>query len=132
MELFILLRIVHHSIKEVATMSFESVTSLTKSPSEETLTILDLLALSQRTAAAEEMNENDNRVSLAASALIGFAEQTGIRNSTEPAEIVIIDLLANLMHLCTHCSPDDEKFSFDNVLNTARMHFEVESNEHTL
>jgi len=111
-------------------MKSKSINSLDASPSEETFTILDLQALSQRAEASEEGNDNARRISLAASALLNFANQTGIGDSNEPAETVVTDLLTDLMHLCAYCWPDDGEASFDSTLNTARMHFAAESDEH--
>jgi len=111
-------------------MKSESINSLTASPSEETFTILDLQALSPRAEASEEGNDNARRISLAASALLGFAEQTGIGDSTEPAETAVTDLLTDIMHLCAHCWPVDGAITFVSLLNTARMHFDEESDEH--
>lgn len=112
-------------------MNSENMTTLTASLSEEAFTILDLQALSQRAKAAEEVNDNARRVSLAASALLCFAEQTGIGDSTEPAETAVTDLLTDIMHVCAHCWPDDDSISFDSALETARMHFAAESDEHS-
>ncbi|KJV44432.1 hypothetical protein VH86_23825 [Pantoea sp. BL1] len=111
-------------------MKSESINSLTASTSEKTFTILDLQALSQRASASEEVNDNARLISLAASSLLGFAYQTGIADSTEPAETAVTDLLTDLMHLCAHCWPDEGEMSFDSALNTARMHFAEESDEH--
>ena len=111
-------------------MKSESIKSLTASSSEETFTILDLQALSQRASASEDVNDNARRISLAASALLGFAEQTGIGDSTEPAETAVTDLLTDIMHLCAHCWPVDGAITFVSVLNTARMHFDAESDEY--
>lgn len=111
-------------------MKSETINSQTASPSEETFTILDLQALSQRADASEEVNDNARRISLAASALLNFADQTGIGGSTEPAETAVTDLLTDLMHLCAHCWPDDGEISFDSALSTAWMHFDAESDEH--
>lgn len=111
-------------------MKSESINSLTASPSEETFTILNLQALSQRAEASEEVNDNARRISLAASALLGFAEQTGIGDSTESAETAVTDLLTDIMHLCAHCWPVDGAITFVSILNTARMHFDEESDEH--
>lgn len=110
-------------------MKSESINLLTASTSEETFTIPDLVALSPRAKASEEVNDNARRINLAASALLNFAEQTGIGNSTEPAETAVTDLLTDLMHLCAHCWPDDSEISFYSILNTARMHFATESDE---
>ena len=129
MTLFFLSHPERHSITEVFTMEFESINLLTASTSEETFTILDLHALSQRAEASEEVNDNARRIRLAASSLLNFAEQTGIGNSTEPAETAVTDLLTDLMHLCAHCWPDEGEISFDSALNTARMHFATESDE---
>lgn len=112
-------------------MKSETINSLTTSPSEKTFTILDLQALSQRAEASEEVNDNARRISLAASVLLGLAEQTGIGDSTEPAETAVTDLLTDIMHLCAHCWPVDGAITFVSVLNTARMHFDAESDEHT-
>jgi len=111
-------------------MKSESINSLTASPSEERFSILDLQALSQRAEASEEGNDNARRINLAASALLDFADQTGIGDSTEPAETAVTDLLTDLMHLCAHCWPEDGEISFESALNTARMHFAAESDEH--
>lgn len=110
-------------------MKSESIHLLTASTSEEAITIVDLQLLSQRAEASEEVNDNARRISLAASTLLNFAEQTGIGNSTEPAETAVTDLLTDLMHLCAHCWPDEGEISFDSALNTARMHFAAESDE---
>ncbi|KHJ65887.1 hypothetical protein QU24_22200 [Pantoea rodasii] len=111
-------------------MKSESNNSLTASTSEKTFTILDLQALSLRAEASEEVNDNARRISLAASALLNFADQTGIGDSTEPAETAVTDLLTDIMHLCAHCWPVDGAITFVSVLNTARMHFDAESDEH--
>lgn len=111
-------------------MKSETINSLTTSPSQETFTILDLQALSQRAEASEEFNDNARRISLAASALLNFADQTGIGDSTEPAETAVTDLLTDIMHLCAHCWPVDGSITFVSALNTARMHFDAESDEH--
>lgn len=111
-------------------MNSENISTLTASPSEETFTILDLQALSQRAEAAEEVNDNARRISLAASALLHFADQTGLGDSTEPADTAVTDLLTDIMHLCAHCWPVEGAISFVSVLNTARMHFDAECNEH--
>ena len=111
-------------------MKSKSINSLTASSSEETFTILDLQALSQRAEASEEVNDNARRINLAASALLCFAEQTGIGDSTEPAETAVTDLLTDIMHLCAHCWPVDGAITFVSILNTARMHFDEESDEH--
>lgn len=111
-------------------MNSENIATLTDLPSEETFTILDLQALSLRAEAVEKENDNARRISLAASALLHFADETGIGDSTEPAETAITDLLTDIMHLCAHCWPLDGAVSFDSTLNTARMHFAVESDEY--
>lgn len=110
-------------------MKSEFINSLAASPSEETFTVLDLQALLQRVGVYEEVNDNARRISLAASALINFSSQTGIGDSTEPAETAVTDLLTDIMHLCAHCWPCDSATSFDSVLKTARMHFVEESGE---
>lgn len=110
-------------------MKSEFVNSPTGSPSEETFTIRDLQALLQRAEVYEEVNDNARRISLAASALINFADQTGIGDSTEPAETAVTDLLTDIMHLCAQCWPGNSGTFFDSTLNTARMHFAAESGE---
>jgi len=129
MTLFFLSHSEHHSITEVFTMKSESINLLTASTSKNIFTILDLQALSQRAEASEKVNDNARRISLAASALLNFADQTGIGNSTEPAETAVTDLLTDFMHLCAHCWPEENKISFDSALKTARMHFATESDE---
>lgn len=111
-------------------MNSENIATLSASSSEETFTILDLQALSLRAEAVEKENDNARRISLAASALLRFADETGIGDSTEPTETAITDLLTDIMHLCAHCWPVDGAISFVSTLNTARMHFAAESDEH--
>ncbi|KMV67846.1 hypothetical protein WB66_23900 [bacteria symbiont BFo1 of Frankliniella occidentalis] len=111
-------------------MKSESINSLTVSPSVETFTIPDLQVLSQRAEASEEVNDNARRISLAASDLLNFADQTGIGDSTELAGTAVTDLLTDLMHLCAYCWPDEGEISFDSALNTARSHFAAESDEY--
>lgn len=111
-------------------MKSETTNALTTSPTEEMFTILDLQALSLRAEASEEVNDNARRISLAASALLNFADQTGIGDSTEPAETAVTDLLTDIMHLCAHCWPVDGAITFVSVLNTARMHFDAKSDEY--
>lgn len=111
-------------------MKSETTNELTTSPSEEAFTIPDLQALSQRAEASEAVNDNARRIRLAASALLNFAVQTGIGDSTEPVETVVTDLLTDIMHLCAYFWPDEGEISFDSALNTARSHFAAESDEY--
>lgn len=60
-------------------MKSESINLLTASTSEETFTIPDLVALSQRAEASEEVNDNARRINLAASALLNFFGANGDR-----------------------------------------------------
>ncbi|MBZ6393084.1 MAG: hypothetical protein LBE90_21640 [Pantoea dispersa] len=110
-------------------MLSETCTTETALPSEEPFTMTDLLNLSVRAEAAEADNDNARRIHLAASVLLHFADMTGSADSTEPADTVVTDLLTDLMHLCAHCWPDNSPVSFDGALNTARMHYQTESDE---
>ncbi|QGR09510.1 hypothetical protein CTZ24_23855 (plasmid) [Pantoea phytobeneficialis] len=112
-------------------MHSETSTTLTASLSEKTFTNLDLQALSARALAVETETDNARRINLAASVLLHFADMTGIGNSYEPADTAVTDLLTDLMHLCAHCWPDSGPVSFEGALNTARMYFDVESDEDT-
>ncbi|MDE1188849.1 MAG: hypothetical protein PW844_20685 [Pantoea sp.] len=60
-------------------------------------------------------------ISAAATALTAFAHCTGLANDNEPADTIITDLLADLMHLC-----DQTGLPFEGILCTARMHHEDE------
>lgn len=110
-------------------MNSKNVISLNVELSERTFSILDLRDLSLRAGAAEEVSDNARRINLAASVLLSFAEQTGIGNSTEPAETAVTDLLTDLMHLYAYCWPDECSVSFESIIDTARMHFLAESED---
>jgi hypothetical protein len=67
-----------------------------------------------------EMN-NAERSALAAEVLCIFARRTGQAHDGEPVETIMVDLLANLMHLCDRMSID-----FSGLLPVAAMHHDDE------
>ncbi|HGV0046259.1 TPA: hypothetical protein ACNFPT_004564 [Enterobacter ludwigii] len=67
-----------------------------------------------------EMN-NAERSALAAEVLCIFARRTGQARDGEPVETIMVDLLANLMHLCDRMSID-----FSGLLPVAAMHHDDE------
>lgn len=77
MTLFFLCTACRHTIKKVFTLHSENITTLSDSPPEKTFTILDLLALSQRAEAAEEVHNNAHRISLVASVLLHLRSKRG-------------------------------------------------------
>ncbi|NCH98251.1 hypothetical protein [Cronobacter dublinensis] len=69
----------------------------------------------------------EDRAAMAAETLAHFASRTGLMQDGEPVETVIVDFMANLMHLCEHIgliSPEFNKFPA--LLATAEMHFEMD------
>ncbi|EMA8657039.1 hypothetical protein EHJ13_22130 [Cronobacter dublinensis] len=69
----------------------------------------------------------EDRAAMAAETLAHFASRTGLMQDGEPVETVIVDFVANLMHLCEHIgliSPGYNKFP--DLLATAEMHFEMD------
>ena len=65
---------------------------------------------------------NAERAGLAEHALYAFSELT----NEPPSVDTITDLLADLMHYCRENNTD---FSFDECLESARMHFAAETSE---
>jgi len=65
--------------------------------------------------------DNAIRAGAAAAALVLFASFTGLNKDPEPAEAVIVDFLADLMHLC-----DETGMSFCEMLLSASRHWQVE------
>jgi hypothetical protein len=73
---------------------------------------------------------NADRAALAAEALWLFADRTGLASDTELMETVIIDFLANLLHLCQLVGIlTPEQDGFRELLETAEMHLEMEEGE---
>lgn len=73
---------------------------------------------------------NADRAALAAEALWLFAGRTGLASDTELMETVIVDFLANLLHLCQLVGiSTPEQDGFRVLLETAEMHLEMEEGE---
>lgn len=68
---------------------------------DDTMTFADLACLAHQNAGGI-LSEADNagRAGAAAAALVTFARCTGLDADGEPATTAVVDLLANLMHLC--------------------------------
>ncbi|WP_110877639.1 hypothetical protein [Franconibacter helveticus] len=69
----------------------------------------------------------EDRAAMAAETLAHFASRTGLMQDGEPVETVIIDFMANLMHLCERIGLISPEFNkFPDLLATAEMHFEMD------
>ncbi|KAB0853681.1 hypothetical protein FZI13_18715 [Cronobacter sakazakii] len=69
----------------------------------------------------------EDRAAMAAETLAHFASRTGLMQDGEPVETVIVDFVANLMHLCEHIGLISPEFNkFPDLLATAEMHFEMD------
>ncbi|MEN4624413.1 hypothetical protein ABEH29_23895 [Pantoea agglomerans] len=68
---------------------------------DDTMTFADLACLAHQNAGGI-LSEADNagRAGAAAAALVTFARCTGLDADGEPAATAVVDLLADLMHLC--------------------------------
>lgn len=70
---------------------------------------------------------NEDRAAMAAETLAHFASRTGLMQDGEPVETVIVDFMADLMHLCEHIGLISPEFNkFPDLLATAEMHFEMD------
>lgn len=65
--------------------------------------------------------DNASRAGAAAAALTAFARYTGLNSDCEPAETVIVDFLADLMHLC-----DETGMPLCEMLLSASRHWQDE------
>jgi hypothetical protein len=73
---------------------------------------------------------NTDRAALAAEALWLFADRTGLASDTELMETVIVDFLADLLHLCQLVGiSTPEQDGFRVLLETAEMHLEMDEGE---
>lgn len=73
---------------------------------------------------------NADRAALAAEALWLFADRTGLATDTELMETVIIDFLANLLHLCELVGiSTPERDGLRLLMVAAETHFEMEEGE---
>ncbi|KQN49937.1 hypothetical protein ASE93_23450 [Serratia sp. Leaf50] len=69
------------------------------------------------------LDANLERAALAAKVLAQFASSTA-QDTAEPVTDIVVDMLANVMHLCHHFDSQDE--GFKRLLKTATHHFEAE------
>ena len=74
----------------------------TTSPmADDTMTFADLACLAYQNAdGVPSEADNAGRAGAAAAALVTFAHCTGLDTDEEPAATAVVDLLADLMHLC--------------------------------
>ncbi|VYU36837.1 hypothetical protein [Metakosakonia massiliensis] len=73
---------------------------------------------------------NADRAALAAEALWFFAERTGLANDSEEMVTVIIDFLADLMHLCKQAGITTPQINgLMMLMMAAEMHVEMEEGE---
>lgn len=69
----------------------------------------------------------EDRAAMAAETLAHFASRTGLMQDGEPVETIIVDFMADLMHLCEHIGLISPEFNkFPDLLATAEMHFEMD------
>lgn len=90
---------------------------------DDTMTFADLACLAHQNAGGI-MSEADNagRAGAAAAALVTFARCTGLDADGEPAATAVVDLLANLMHLCGGTG-----MPFCDLLVSAAQHYGCEA-----
>ncbi|CAH6375619.1 hypothetical protein [Pantoea agglomerans] len=68
---------------------------------DDTMTFADLACLAHQNAGGILSDaDNAGRAGAAAAALVTFARCTGLDADGEPAATAVVDLLADLMHLC--------------------------------
>ena len=92
--------------------------------------LADLATNVSRRPAPVTIWNNADRAALAAEALWLFAGRTGLANDTEHMETVIIDFLANLLHLCEQVGiTTPERDGLRLLLVAAESHFEMEEGE---
>lgn len=76
------------------------------------------------------INSNEDRAALAAEALWLFAQRTGLAQDGESIETVLIDFMADIMHLCEQTSLNTPE---GNVLSQlaahAALHYEMDLSE---
>ncbi len=68
--------------------------------------------------------DNGERAAIAAEALWLFATRTGLDRDGEALETVLIDFLADMLHLCSQTGTE-----FSGIIGTAEMHFDMEETE---
>ncbi|EML8490057.1 hypothetical protein WAB73_003287 [Salmonella enterica subsp. enterica] len=88
------------------------------------ITELATIAMSADFVAGEEP-DNNARAALAAELLCLFASRTGMARSGECAQTMLVDLLADLMHLADRLGIE----SFSQMVCVAGMHHDDESRE---
>jgi len=90
---------------------------------DDTMTFADLACLAHQNADGMPSEaDNAGRAGAAAAALVTFARCTGLDADEEPAATAVVDLLANLMHLCGGTG-----MPFCELLITAAQHYGCEA-----
>ncbi|WP_436877892.1 hypothetical protein [Siccibacter turicensis] len=76
------------------------------------------------------INTNEDRAALAAEALWLFAQRTGLAQDGESIETVLIDFMADVMHLCeqTALNPAEGDVLGD-ITRHAALHYEMDLSE---
>lgn len=86
------------------------------------MTFADLSCLAEQVTDCLPFDaDNASRAGAAAAALAAFARYTGLNSDCEPAETVIVDFLADLMHLC-----DETGMPLCEMLLSASRHWQDE------
>ena len=99
----------------------------------ETVPATELEALAAQLPIAEfpvVIHDNRQRVSLAAEALWLFAQRTGMAEDGEPVGSVIVDFIADMMHLCHQVgiiSPAGN--GLPELIKAAEYHFDAEEED---
>lgn len=96
----------------------------TTSPmADDTMTFADLACLAYQNADGVPSEANNaGRAGAAAAALVTFARCTGLDTDEEPAATAVVDLLADLMHLCVGTG-----MPFCELLVSAAQHYGCEA-----
>lgn len=76
-------------------------------------------------ATVEAEADNRWRAAAAARMLKSFADEAGLTRACESADTVMVDALANMMHLARQLGIDN----FSGIISMATMHYEAETGE---
>lgn len=73
------------------------------------------------------ISDNNDRAALAAAVLWRFAERTGLSQDGESVETVLIDFMADMLHLCRQTGLiTQERDIFARIMASAAMHVEMD------
>jgi hypothetical protein len=87
----------------------------------------DIAARCRDEMAPVKIYGKSDHAALAAEGLWLFAQRTGLDQEGETLNTVLIDFMANVLHLCRHTGLiSDEVNCFDGIMQLATMHVEMD------